>query len=53
MKVDTGMSRMKPLHLQWVVGLYDYLRNKANAFNKFFVLAGIAYCIDNDHIGPQ
>ena len=25
--VDTRLSRMKPVHARWVIGLYDKLRN--------------------------
>ena len=43
-KVDTKMSRMKPIHARWVVS--------ADAVRKSFDMAGITFCLDNE-IEPE
>ena len=44
-KVNINLSIMKPLHAQWVIGLYDFLRNKPDVVRKGFELTGITDAI--------
>ena len=39
------MSIMKRLHAQWVIGLYDYLRNTQDTITKGFGLAVVTDAI--------
>ena len=32
---------MKPIHANWVIGLYDYLRNQRETIQKSFEQSGI------------
>ena len=38
---------MKPVHAQWIIGLYDHLRNSHQLIIKGFDKAGISETIDN------
>ena len=46
--VKTNLSIIKPIHAQWVIGLYDYLRNKTDLIIKGFEIAGITEAINFD-----
>ena len=46
--VKTNLSIIKPIHAQWVIGLYDYLRNKTDFIIKGFEIAGITEAINFD-----
>ena len=46
--VKTNLSIIKPIHAQWVIGLYDYLRNKTDLIIKGFEIAGITEAINCD-----
>ena len=40
-KVDLTLTKMKPIHANWVIGLYDYLRNQRETIQKSFEQSGI------------
>ena len=44
--IKTNLSVIKPLHAQWISGLYDHLRNKRDLTIIGFEIAGITEAID-------
>ena len=44
--VDTHLSRMKPIHARWVIGLYDKLRNSEKMIENGFKAAAITEALD-------
>ena len=44
-KVETTLTVMKPIHAQWIIGLYDNLRNQKDMILKGFEQAGITDAI--------
>ena len=44
-KVDLTLTRMKPIHARWVIGLYDYLRNQSDCIKESFDKAGIVEAV--------
>ena len=47
-KVDTTLTVMKPIHAQWIIGLYDRLRNDVELTKKSFKEAGITSAIEEE-----
>ena len=47
-KIDTTLTVMKPIHAQWLIGLYDNLRNSRDIIIKGFEQAGISEAIRQD-----
>jgi len=47
-EVPLKLSVLKPLHANWVIGLYDYLRNKPDIICKGFEQAGINEALSID-----
>jgi len=45
-KIETGLTVMKPIHAKWIIGLYDHLRNSTELIRKGFKQAGITEAID-------
>ena len=43
---DTRLSRIKPIHVHWVIGLYDYLRNSEKIIENGFKGAVITEALD-------
>ena len=43
--VSTKLSVMKPIHGRWLVGLYNYLRNKPDVVRKGFEMTGIVEAV--------
>ena len=50
--VNTRMSVLKQIHAFWLIGLYDYLRNKDNTIRKGFETAGIVEAL-NTELEPE
>ena len=50
--VNTKMSVLKLIHACWLIGLYDYLRNKDNTIRKGFETAGIVEAL-NTELEPE
>ena len=44
-QVETTLTVMKPIHAQWLIGLYDSLRNSRDMIVKGFAQAGITEAI--------
>ena len=44
--VDTYLSRMKPIHVHWVIGLYDKVRNSEKMIENGFKAAAITKALD-------
>ena len=40
-EVPLKLSVLKPIHANWLIGLYDYLRNNQDMIRKGFEEAGI------------
>lgn len=40
-KIDLTLTKMKPVHARWLIGLYDYLRNQREVIIESFTKAGI------------
>ena len=51
-KVNTTLSIMKPIHAQWIVRLYDCLRNDVELTRKSFKEAGITIEEEIEPIDP-
>ena len=47
-KVDTTLTVMKSIHAQWIIGLYDRLRNDVELTKKSFKEAGITSAIEEE-----
>ena len=47
-KVGTKMTVMKPIHVQWILGLYDCLRSDVELTKKSFKEAGITSAIEEE-----
>ena len=45
-RVDTTLTVMKLIHAQWIIGLYDRLRNDVELTKKVFKEAGITSAIE-------
>ena len=48
--IDTKLSRMKPVHVGWLISLYDKLRNSCKVIKSTFKNALITEAIDNKEI---
>ena len=46
--VNTKMSVLKPIHARWLIGLYDYLRNRDSTIRKGFEIAGIVEALSTE-----
>ena len=46
--VDTRLSRMKPIHARWVIGLYDKLWNSGKMIENRFKTAAIMEALDSE-----
>ena len=46
--VVTNLTAMKPLHAQWIIGLYDHLRNSSQLIIKGFDKAGTSEAVDHE-----
>ena len=46
--VPLKLSIIKPIHAQWMIGLYDYLRNNKEMIIKSFKMAGIKEAMEID-----
>ena len=44
--ISTKLSVMKPTHARWLIGLYDYLRNKREMILKGFEMAGLTEALE-------
>ena len=44
--VDTRLTRMKPIHARWVIGLFDKLRNSEKMIANGFKAAAITEALD-------
>ena len=44
-KVDTTLTIMKPIHAQWIISLYDSLRNDVELTKKSFKESAISLAI--------
>ena len=44
--VDTGFSRMKPIHARWVIGLYDKQWNSEKMIENGFNAAAVTEALD-------
>ena len=44
--ISTKLSVMKPTHARWLIGLYDYLRNKHEMILKGFEMAGLTEALE-------
>ena len=47
-KVDTTLTVMKSIHAQWIIGLYDRLRNDVELTEKSFKEAGITSAVEGE-----
>ena len=43
----SDLSDLKPLHVSWIVGLYEHLKKEAGMIIKGFDSAGIAEAVNN------
>ena len=47
-KVNTMLTVMKPIHAQWIIGLYNRLRNDVELTEKSFKEVGITSTIKQE-----
>ena len=48
--IDTKLSKMKPIHAQWLISLYNKLRNSGKIIKSAFTNASIMEIIGNKEI---
>ena len=47
-EVKTTLTVMKPMHARWIIGFYEYLRNRPGLTIKGFNQAGITEAIESE-----
>ena len=47
-KLDTTLTVMKHIHAQWVIGLYDRLRNDVELTKKSLIKVGITSAMEEE-----
>ena len=47
-KIDLSLTKIKPIHGMWLIGLYDHLRNQQDVIVRSFFKAGVEEALTMD-----
>ena len=53
MKINLKLSKLKPLHSEWLVKLYHEMQSKGDLIRKGFDKAGITDALNMDYLMPE
>ena len=52
-KINLKLSKLKPLHSEWLVKLYHEMQSKGDLIRKGFDKAGITDALNMDYLMPE